>query len=119
MTTPETIQRQLSQAACPICHKQDFSVRIKTQNPDGENVYTAVCAGCRYSFPVSTEINLYRLSNPDIVSWLNGVVCPKCTARGAEMDFRCTLTVRESRIFLHCKSCLYEFNEPLPMEAYE
>jgi len=35
------------------------------------------------------------------------------------MDFRCTFTVRDSRIFLHCKSCLFEFNEPMPAEAYE
>jgi len=119
MTTVETIQRQLRQAACPICHKQDFSVRIKTESPDGENVYTAVCIGCRYSFPVSTENNLYRLSNPDIVSRLNDTVCPKCQARGAEMDFRSTFTVRDSRIFLHCKNCLFEFNEPMPAEAYE
>jgi transcription elongation factor Elf1 len=119
MTTLETIQRQLSHAACPICRKQDFSVRIKSENPDGENVYTAVCVGCRYSFPVSSENNLYRLSNPDIVSWLNEIVCPKCRKRGAEMDFRCTFTVRDSRIFLHCKSCRFEFNESMAAEAYE
>ncbi|MBI3596560.1 MAG: hypothetical protein HY203_05340 [Nitrospirae bacterium] len=119
MVTMENIQQRLGVLACPICHKNEFSLRIKSENPDGENVYTAMCAGCRYTFPVSTEIMLYQLSNPDIVSWLKGFPCPKCGICEAEMDFRCTVTVRESRLFLRCKSCLFEFNEVMAAEAYE
>lgn len=119
MITEEAIQQRLGAIACPICRKQDFLVRIKTESPDGENVYTAICAGCRYNFPVSTENKLYQLSNPDAASWLKGFPCPECMTRGVELDFRCTVTVRESRIFLRCKSCRHEFNESMPGEAYE
>jgi len=119
VTTTEAIQERLGTIACPICRKQEFLVRIKTESPDGENVYTAMCAGCRYSFPVSTELKLYQLSNPEIVSWLKGFPCPQCGLRGAEMDFRCTVTVRDSRLFLRCKNCRFEFNESMPAEAYE
>jgi len=119
MISAEAIHHRLGALACPICRKQDFLVRIKSENPDGENTYTAMCAGCRYSFPVSTEITLYQRSNPDIVSWLKGFPCPKCQKRGAEMEFRCMVTVRDSRLFLHCKNCGFDFNETMPAEAYE
>jgi len=117
--TAETIKARLGTLPCPICRKQNFVVRVKTESPDGENVYTAMCAGCRYSFPVSAEVTLYQRSNPDIISWLKEVPCPKCGIRGAEVDFRCTVTVRESRLFLRCKSCQFEFNEVMAAEAYE
>jgi len=119
LITSEVIQQRLGAIACPVCRKQEFHVRIKSESPDGENVYTAMCAGCRYNFPVSTENNLYQLSNPDTASWLKSFPCPKCMVRGAELDFRCTVSVRESRIFLHGKSCGHEFNESTPGEAYE
>lgn len=119
MITTEAIQQRLGALACPVCRKQTFLVRLKTESPDGENVYTAMCAGCRYSFPVSAEITLYQRSNPDMISWLKEFPCPNCGLRGAEMDFRCTVSVRESRLFLRCKSCRFEFNEVMAAEAYE
>lgn len=119
MPTTEQIQTRLAAIACPICRKQDFSIRVKSENPDGENVYNAMCNGCRYTFPVSTENRLYRLSNPEIESWLNGIPCRKCGKRGAEMDFRCMVTVRDSRLFFHCKNCGFETYESMPAEAFE
>jgi len=119
MSTPDTIHGRLGTISCPICRKQDFLIRIRKENPDGENEYTASCAGCRYSFPVSTENRLYRLSNPDVDSWLNNLTCPRCERRGAEMDFRSILTVRQVRTFVHCRSCGFEFNEEMAAEAYE
>jgi transcription elongation factor Elf1 len=119
MISPETIQERLGTISCPVCRRQEFTIRTKKENPDGENEYIAHCSGCRYSFPVSTENRLYRMSNPDIDSWLNHLPCPQCGARGADIDFRSVMTIRQIRTFLHCRTCRHEFNEEMPAEAYE
>ncbi len=119
MLTTETIQKRLGTITCPICHQKEFLLNLRTENTDGEKSYTALCKGCRYTFPVSAENTLYRLSNPDTGFLLRGMHCPQCMMQGVELNFRCTVSVRESRHFLSCKNCGFEFNETAPAEAFE
>lgn len=117
-TEEEMIQR-LSTVSCPPCGKSDFLLIRKLPPAEGEGAFTALCKNCRYSFPVSTENSLYLRSNPDAVFWLNGLHCPKCMEQGVDLEFRCTLSVREHRIFVHCRQCGHAFNELAASEAYE
>lgn len=119
MVAQDKIQKRLETIACPICRQREFTLSIKTERPDGDMLYTALCKGCRYMFPVSAENNLYRLSNPDAADWLKGIHCPKCMVRGAGLDFRCIVSVREIRHFLSCTNCRHEFNEAAPTEVFE
>ncbi len=119
MTDIETLQKRLVSIACPICRKNEFQIALKSENTDGERSYTAHCKGCRYLFPVSAEITLFRRSNPDVDIWHKAMQCPKCEETGAELDFRCTVSVRESRHFVRCRHCGHEYNEIAPSEAFE
>ena len=119
MPTTEFIQKRLSTVACPLCQKNEFHLNPKGQKHQEEQAYTAICLGCHYSFPVSSENTLYRQANPDIVYRLREIPCPKCEGRGAELEFRAMISIRDSRQFLRCGNCRFEFNESTPAEAFE
>ena len=119
MIATPTIEKRLGTIHCPLCQKNIFGLRVKSVNSFGENLYTASCLGCGYSFPVSAENELLHRSHPDIAFWLKEIHCPECEMPGAELDFRCTLSVRECRYFVTCKNCRKEFNELSAMEAFE
>jgi len=84
-----------------------------------ENIYTAQCMSCRYSFQVSTPTKPINQTDPDVAIWLNGLSCPKCQENGVEFDFRCVPSVRECYYFVTCRACGRPFRERSPMEAFE
>jgi hypothetical protein len=84
-----------------------------------ENIYTAQCMNCKYSFQVSIPTKPFSQTDPDLAVWLNSLNCPSCQESGAEVNFRCVPSVRECYYFVTCKACQHPFREKAPMEAYE
>jgi RNase P subunit RPR2 len=78
-----------------------------------------MCMKCRYTFPVHADMEFYQRTQPDLPHFLRTVPCPKCTARGVDLDFRATLSVREAYYFVTCKACNYPFPERSSFEAFE
>ena len=117
--TSKDIEQRLGTISCPLCQKNLFGLRLKSVNSFGENLYSASCMSCGYSFPVSAENELLFRSHPDTVYWLKEIPCPECMMSGADLDFRSTLSVRECRYFVTCRSCRFKFNEMAYMEAFE
>lgn len=89
--------------------------RTVQQGPE----WRAACQKCRYNFPVHTDMEFYERTQPDVPYFLKTVPCPKCHARGVELDFRIVLSVREAYYFVTCKVCRHTFPERSSMEAFE
>lgn len=113
------ITTRLREIACPICKKSEFVMNPRSSQSYAEDLFTAGCAHCHYTFPVSTRTKPIQQTDPDVAMWLDGLSCPSCEKRGVELDFRCVPSVRDCYYFVTCKTCQHPFYERAPMEAYE
>ena len=115
----DKIQERLKEIPCPICKQSRYTVDPRSKQSYAEMIYTARCAGCQYSFPVNVPSKPIHEVDPDLGHILSGTVCPSCEERGAELNFRCTSSVRDAYHFVTCKNCKHPFHEKAPMEAFE
>lgn len=113
----EQIESRLSAVRCAICKANQFGVDRRTMQPDGE--CKGVCLACRYSFPVHTDMEFYRRTQPDIPYVMKGIPCPKCQKHGVDLDFRIVLSVRDAFYFVTCKACGHPFTEKSSLESFE
>lgn len=113
------IQSRLSTISCPICKKSQFSINPQAQKSYAENFYKARCNHCAYTFQVSSPTKPIKETDPDIDQWLGSLGCPSCHEFGAELNFRCTPSVRDCVYFVTCNACRSPFQEKAPMQAYE
>ncbi len=114
-----TMQNRLSEISCPVCKKSQFSIYPNAEKSYAEDFYKARCNHCAYTFQVSIPTKPIREVDPDIDQWLGSLSCPSCQEFGAELNFRCTPSVRDRVYFVTCKACRSPFQEKAPMEAYE
>ena len=119
MVTLEEISTRLREVLCPIYKKSEFVMNPRINQAYAENIYTAQCMSCRYSFQVSIPTKPFSQTDPDLAVWLNSLSCPSCQETRAEVNFRCVPSVRECYYFVTCKTCQHPFREKAPMEAYE
>lgn len=119
MLSLEEMQSRLATIPCPICKKSHFLIGGRNTHSYAENLYTARCADCAYTFQVSTPTRPIKETDPDIAQWLGSVNCPACHTRGTELNFRCTPSVRDCYYFVTCTACRHAFHEKAPMEAFE
>ena len=119
MTLPavETVESRLSSVRCAICKASSFAIDRRNLHADGE--WKGMCMKCRYTFPVHTDMEFYQRAQPDLPYFLRTVPCPKCAARGVDLDFRATLSVREAYYFVTCQTCKHSFPERSSFEAFE
>lgn len=113
----EEVATRLSGVRCAICKTNDFWVDPRTLQPDGE--CKGVCKKCRYNFPVHTDMEFYLRTQPDVPYAMRTVPCPKCQARGVDLDFRIVLSVREAYYFVRCQACGHAFPERSTLESFE
>ena len=116
-TPIEEVEKRLSSVCCAICKTNTFGVDRRTLQPDGE--CRGVCLKCRYNFPVYTDMDFYMRTQPDIPYRLKEISCPSCQHRGVSLDFRITMSVRESVYFVTCTACKTQFPERSSLEAFE
>ena len=116
-TSLEEVEKRLPSVQCAICKTNAFGVDRRTLQPDGE--CRAVCLKCRYNFPVYTDMDFYRRTQPDIPYRLKEISCPGCQHRGVDLDFRITMSVREAIYFVTCTACKSQFPEHSSLEAFE
>jgi hypothetical protein len=119
MVSLEEISTRLREISCPICKKSEFMINPQSSHSFAEEIYTARCNGCNYTFQVSSPTKPISQTDPDIAIWLKGLSCPKCLENGVEFNFRCVPSVRECYYFVTCKACGRPFREKAPMEAFE
>lgn len=117
--TSEDIQSRLSELPCPACRKTGYFVRDSGEKSFAERFLNARCLHCAYHFTVSIPTRPLREVDPDTDLWLKNAACPACEARGAELNFRGNLSVRQRFYFLTCKTCGHAFHDRAPMEAFE
>jgi hypothetical protein len=115
--TIEQIESRLSSVRCAVCKKTGFAVDRRSMQSDGE--CKGVCLGCRYSFPVYTDMEFYQRTQPDLGYWLKQIACPACQHRGVRLDFRIIMSVRESDYFVTCPACQHAFTERSSLETFE
>jgi hypothetical protein len=113
----EHVEQRLSSVKCAICKTSQFMVDRRTLQPDGE--CKAMCKQCRYSFPVHTDMDFYRKTQPDIPYLMRTIPCPKCEKQGVTLDFRIVMSVREAHYFVTCLACSHQFSEKSLLEAFE
>lgn len=114
---PEEVEQRLTSVQCAICKGDRFGIDRRFMQPDGE--WRGVCMKCRYSFPVYTDMDFYIRTQPDIPYRLKEISCTECNHRGVSLDFRATMSVRESIYFVTCLGCKRQFPERSSMEAFE
>lgn len=115
----ETIKNRIHSVSCPLCKKNDFLVSMRKPLGKEEGIFTALCQECKYNFPVNADAQSYQRSHPDTAYWLKAMRCPECEMTGAELNFRCSVTVRDNRHFVTCTTCGFEYDEYNPLEAME
>jgi hypothetical protein len=113
----EQVELRLSGLRCAVCKKSQFMIDRPSMQPDGE--WRGVCTACRYTFPVYTDAGFYQRTQPDLTYWLQQIACPACRHRGAQLDFRVVMSVRESCYFVTCPACQEQFTEPSALETFE
>lgn len=116
-TSLEEVEKRLSSVRCAICKTNTFGVDRRTLQSDGE--CRGVCLKCRYNFPVYTDMDFYLRTQPDIPYRLKEISCLSCQHRGVNLDFRITMSVRESVYFVTCAACKTQFTERSSLEAFE
>lgn len=115
--SPEEVERRLTSVHCAICKGDQFGIDRRFMQSDGQ--WRAVCKKCFYNFPVYTDMEFYLRTQPDIPYRLREISCTACNHRGVSLDFRATMSVRESIYFVTCLGCKREFPERSSMEAFE
>jgi hypothetical protein len=119
MTKLEFIQDQLSQVSCPLCQQTKYTVTPDRNSGSGEILCTGRCNNCSYTFKIYPEVETYLKTQPDVDYWLQAYRCMSCEQQGADLNFRCALSVRDTFYFLTCKSCGKHFYEKSFMETFE
>ncbi len=115
--TVEQVESRLASVQCAICKSSRFGIDRRFMQADGE--WKGVCLQCRYIFPVYTDMEFYLRTQPDVPYRLRDISCGKCEHQGVTLDFRATMSVRESIYFVTCPSCRNQFPERSSMEAFE
>ena len=115
--TIEEVEQRLITVKCAICKGNQFMVDRRTLQPDGE--CKGVCKQCRYSFPIHTDMDFYRRTQPDIPYLMRAIPCQKCEKQGVSLDFRIVMSVREAFYFVTCTACSHTFSEKSLLEAFE
>ena len=115
--TVQDVESRLSAVRCAICKQNRFGIDQRTLQSDGD--CKAMCLSCRYSFPVHTDMEFYQRTQPDIPYLLKTIPCPKCQAKGVDLDFRIVLSVRDAFYFVRCRSCGHAFPEKSTLESFE
>lgn len=115
----EDAQKRMADLKCPTCKKSNFAIMPRPTVSFGEDLYTARCLDCPYTFQVSIPTKPISQTQPDTVQWLSGIPCPKCGELGVTYEFRCSPSVREVFYFVTCKDCRHPFHEKAFMEAFE
>jgi hypothetical protein len=115
--TVQEVEQRLSEAKCAICKGSSFGIDQRFMQSDGE--WRGVCKKCFYSFPVYTDMEFYLRTQPDVPYRLREISCTACNHRGVSLDFRATMSVRESIYFVTCGGCQREFAEKSSLEAFE
>lgn len=115
--TVQEVERRMSDAKCAICKQSSFGIDQRFMQSDGE--WRGVCKKCFYSFPVYTDMEFYLRTQPDVPYRLKEISCTACNHRGVRLDFRATMSVRESIYFVTCEGCKRPFAENSSLEAFE
>ncbi|MDP1769231.1 MAG: hypothetical protein Q8L74_10575 [Nitrospirota bacterium] len=115
--TVKEVESRLETVQCAICKESRFGVDQRFMQADGE--WRGVCKKCYYSFPIYTDMEFYQRTQPDIPYRLKEMSCPACQHRGVTLNFRITMSVRESIYFLTCTNCQNAFPEQSSLEAFE
>ena len=115
--TVKEVEARLESVHCAICKGSSFGVDQRFMQADGE--WRGVCKKCYYSFPIYTDMEFYLRTQPDIPYRLKEMSCPTCNQKGVSLDFRATMSVRESIYFLTCGSCKQTFPQQSSLEAFE
>ena len=112
--TVQEVEGRLASVQCAVCKGSSFGI---DQQGDGE--WRGVCKKCFYSFPVYTDMEFYLRTQPDVPYRLKEISCTACKHRGVSLDFRATMSVRESIYFVTCGGCKRQFAEKSSLEAFE
>ncbi len=115
--TVEEVEKRLGSVHCAVCKGSAFGIDRRSMQPDGD--WRGVCMGCRYSFPVYTDMEFYVRTQPDVPYRLKEISCPTCTRRGVTLEFRIVMSVREAIYFVSCPACQSQFPERSSLEAFE
>ena len=115
--TVQEVERRLSEAKCAICKQSSFGIDQRFMQADGE--WRGICKKCFYSFPLYTDMEFYLRTQPDVPYRLREISCTACNHRGVSLDFRATMSVRESIYFVTCGGCKRQFTEKSSLEAFE
>jgi hypothetical protein len=115
--TVKEVEARLESVHCAICKGSSFGIDQRFSQSDGE--WRGVCKKCYYSFPVYTDMEFYLRTQPDIPYRLKEMSCPTCNLKGVSLDFRITMSVRESIYFLTCGNCKRTFPQQSSLEAFE
>jgi RNase P subunit RPR2 len=115
--TVEEVETRLETVQCAICKGSSFGIDQRFTQADGE--WRGVCKKCYYSFPIYTDMEFYLRTQPDIPYRLKEMSCPTCNHQGVSLNFRVTMSVRESIYFLTCTSCQKTYPERSSLEAFE
>ncbi|HET9846222.1 MAG TPA: hypothetical protein VFQ02_10735 [Nitrospira sp.] len=115
--TVQEVEDRLTSVQCAVCKGSSFGIDQRFMQADGE--WRGICKKCFYSFPVYTDMEFYLRTQPDVPYRLREISCTVCKHRGVSLDFRATMSVRESIYFVTCGGCKRPFAEKSSLEAFE
>jgi transcription elongation factor Elf1 len=115
--TMKEVETRLGTVQCAICKGSSFGIDERSMQADGE--WRGICRKCYYTFPISTDMEFYLRTQPDIPYRLKEMSCPTCNHKGVSLNFRATMSVRESIYFLTCTACQKTYPERSSLEAFE
>jgi hypothetical protein len=115
--TVQEVEDRLASVQCAVCKGSSFGIDQRFMQADGE--WRGICKKCFYSFPVYTDMEFYLRTQPDVPYRLREISCTVCKHRGVSLDFRATMSVRESIYFVTCGGCKRPFAEQSSLEAFE
>ena len=105
----QEVEQRLGTVKCAICKGSSFGIDQRFMQAEK----------CFYSFPLYTDMEFYLRTQPDVPYRLKEISCTACNHRGVSLDFRATMSVRESIYFVTCVGCKRQFAEQSSLEAFE
>jgi transcription elongation factor Elf1 len=115
--TVKEVETRLGTVQCAICKGSSFGIDERSMQADGE--WRGICRKCYYTFHIYTDMEFYLRTQPDIPYRLKEMSCPTCNHKGVSLNFRATMSVRESIYFLTCTACQKTYPERSSLEAFE
>ena len=115
--TVQEVETRLQAVRCAVCKGNAFRIDPRTSRTVGE--WKGVCTGCRYTFPVHTDMEFYQQTQPDLRYLLKDIACVSCHTPGVRLDFRIVMSVREAYYFVTCQACGHAFPEQSSHESFE